>query len=117
MTGYNTILKIRRLEERCLKLGFMLCHTKHCQSHEFGDVVALKPKDIDSLPIYSRDAELFVGTLEELEYWLRGVEWSRQYDEMLKVSNSKKREDKEQLVRNRRLFSILKDEKVKEVDA
>jgi hypothetical protein len=55
--------------------------------------------------------------LEELEYWLRGVEWSRQYDEMLKVSNSKKREDKEQLVRNRRLFSILKDEKVKEVDA
>ena len=117
MIGYNTILKIRKLEERCSNLGFMLCHAKHHMNHEFGDVVALKPKDIDSLPIYSRDAELFVGTLEELEYWLRGVEWSRQYDEMLKVSNSKKREDKEQLVRNRRLFAILKNEKVKEVDA
>jgi hypothetical protein len=115
MTGYNTILKIRRLEERCSKLGFMLCHAKHHLNHE--DVVALKPKDIDSLPIYSRDVELFVGTLEELEYWLRGIEWSRQYDEMIKVSNSKKREDKEQLVRNRRLFAILKNEKVKEVDA
>ena len=115
MTGYNTILKIRRLEERCSNLGFMLCHAKN--RLEFGDMVALKPKDIDSLPIYSRDVELFVGTLEELEYWLRGIEWSRQYDEMLKVSNSKKREDKEQLVRNRRLFAILKNEKVKEVDA
>ena len=117
MTGYNTILKIRRLEERCSNLGFMLCHVKHRLETEFGDMVALKPKDIDSLPIYSRDAELFVGTLEELEYWLRGIEWSRQYDEMLKVSNSKKREDKEQLVRNRRLFAILKNEKVKEVYA
>ena len=115
MSGYNTVLKIRRLEERCSKLGFMLCHAKHYHN-EFGDVVALKPKDIDSLPIYSRDAELFIGTLEELEYWLRGVEWARQYDELLKVSNSKKREDKEQLVRNRKLFSILKDEKVEEVN-
>lgn len=116
MTGYNTILKIRKLEERCSSLGFMLCHAKHYH-HEFGDVVALKPKDVDSLPLYSRDAELFIGTLEELEYWLRGVEWSRQYDEMLKVSNSKKRETKEQLVRNRKLFSILKNEKVEEVGA
>lgn len=116
MSGYNTVLKIRRLEERCMNLGFMLCHAKHYHN-EFGDVVALKPKDIDSLPIYSRDAELFIGTLEELEYWLRGVEWARQYDEMLRVSNSKKRERKEQDERNRKLARILKGEKEPAVDA
>lgn len=115
MSGYNTVLKIRRLEEKCNKLGFMFCHAKHYY-REFGDVIALSPKDIDSLPIYSRDAELFIGTLEELECWVRGVEWARQYDEMLKVSNSKKRESKEQLVRNSKLFSILKDEKVEEIE-
>lgn len=115
MSGYNTVLKIRRLEEKCNQLGFMFCHAKHYH-HEFGDVIALKPKDIDSLPIYSRDAELFIGTLEELEYWVRGVEWAREYDNMLNVSNSKKREDKEQLVRNRKLFSILKNEKIEEVN-
>ena len=70
MSGYNLIRKIRYLEEECDKLGFMICHARH-HINEFGDVLALKPKG-DCLPIYSRDAELFIGTLEDLDRWIQG---------------------------------------------
>jgi hypothetical protein len=115
MSGYNLVLKIRRLEEECNKLGFMMCHGRH-HYHEYGDVVAIKPKDSDSLPIYARDAELFAGTLTDLERWIQGVIWAREYDHMLRVSNSKKRERKEQDYRNQKLKRMLMGEKVKDVD-
>jgi hypothetical protein len=70
------------------------------------------PKDADALPIYSRDAELFVGTLEGLETWLHGVRWAREYDMMLKLSDEKKRARKEQDERNRILLKTLKDSKI-----
>ena len=85
-----------------------------CQSHAyenvFGDVVAIKPKDIESLPLYSRDAEIFVGTLNDLERWLQGVEWARKYDSMLfGVKHDEKRVKKEVEFRHGRLVRQLKD--------
>lgn len=114
MAGYKLLVKIRRLEDVCDKLGFMLCHSKHGHHREYGDVVAVKPKDRDSLPIYARDAELFCGTFDELETWLMGLQWARDYDRMLfGNSHDSKRERKEQDCRNRKLVSILtKEEKV-----
>ena len=109
MSGYNQILEVRRLEEEVSKLGFMFCHPRHSANGEFGDVVALKPKDADSLPIYSRDAEVFAGSLKDLQYWLRGVEWARDYDRMMKVSDVKKRARKEQDLRNHQLAKTLKE--------
>ena len=47
-----------------------------------------------------------------LEIWLRGVEWSRKYDQMIKVSDDKKRQRKEQDVRNKQLVQRLKDEEL-----
>lgn len=110
MAGYNLLVKIRRLEDVCDKLGFMLCHSKHGHHREHGDVVAVKPKDRDSLPIYARDAELFCGTFDDLEIWLMGLQWARDYDRMLfgKTITSK-RERKEQDYRNQTLISVLKD--------
>lgn len=116
MSGYNAILKVRRLEKECDELGFMMCHPRHYNSVEYGQLVAIKPKDHDSLPIYNRDAELFIGTLEQLEVWLKGVEWARQYDQLLRLSNTKKRERKEQDQRNRNLIEILKQEAKVKVD-
>lgn len=107
MAGYHLILKIRRLEEECSNLGFVLCYPKYGGTIEY-DMVALKPKDQDSLPIYTRDAELFRGTIEELEVWVRGVEWARQYDKMLRLSDDIKRERKEQDARNDQLARMLK---------
>lgn len=105
MSGYSLIRKIRDLEERCDRLGFMMCPSRHAFH---GDVVALIPKD-GSLPIYSRDAELFVGTLDQLEVWIRGITWARDYDHMMfGKSHDKNRERKEQDERNRKLVSILR---------
>lgn len=108
MSGYNTVLTIRRLEEKLDKLGFMLCYSKYGYKNEW-DVVGIKPKDDDSLPIYSRDAELFAGTIEELERWVQGVEWARNYDKMLfGKKHDTNREKKEQAIRNEQLVAILR---------
>ena len=110
MSSWNTIKTIRRLEERADKLGLKFAPCKHDDS--FGANVALIPKDSEVLPIYCRDAELFVGTLEGAEYWMRGVEWARDYDRMVvdkKLDDKRKR--KEQDERNRQLVLILKNQK------
>ena len=115
MSGYKLIRKIKYLEEECDKLGFMLCHAKHYMN-DFGDVLALKPK-ADCLPIYSRDAELFVGTIEELERWIQGLQFARKYDSMLfgnKYDNQRDR--KEQDYRNKLLLNMIKTGKKNEQD-
>jgi hypothetical protein len=105
------IQKMRRLEKDVGELGFMFANPKNGYYHsQLGDVVALIPKDKDSVPVYARDAEVFVGSLEELNIWLRGVEWARQYDMLLKVSDDKKRGRKEQDERNKQMVQRLKDE-------
>jgi hypothetical protein len=110
MSGYEAILKIRRLEKECDDFGFMLCRSKYGHGRIDGlDVLALKPKDEASLPVYSRDAELFHGSIAELEVWLRGIQWSRQYDRMVfGIKHDRARERKEQDERNRQLMKILK---------
>jgi hypothetical protein len=115
MSGYKLIRKIKYLEEECDKLGFMLSHARH-YINDFGDVVALKPK-ADCLPIYSRDAELFVGTIEELERWIQGFQFARKYDSMLfgnKYDNQRDR--KEQDYRNKLLLNMIKTGKKNEQD-
>jgi len=107
MSGYNLIRKIRYLEEECHKLGFQLCPARHYMN-EFGDVLALKPRD-ECLPIYSRDAELFVGTIVELERWIQGFQFARKYDSMLfgnKYDNQRDRKEKD--YRNKQLLEMVK---------
>ena len=112
MNGYQGILRLRRLEEAVDKLGFVITAPKHGSWSDERDQVGLKPKDLDSVPIYARDAEVFCGTLDQLNVWINGVMWARQYDYMLKVSDEKKRERKEQDVRNKQLMQRLKNEEV-----
>jgi hypothetical protein len=121
MSGYHTILRIRRLEEEIDKLGFRMGNPKHGNyRQEYGDVVALFPKG-DCLPIYSRDAELFVGTLEEMEVWLRGWQQAYTYHNMLigKTFETKVKR-KEQDYRNNILINQIKqagEEPVEMTDA
>jgi hypothetical protein len=114
MSGWNTIQRIKRVEEEIDKLGFKFSKSKHSDWQEDHGALSLMPKDSDSLPIYSRDAELFVGSIEGLETWLHGVRWAREYDMMLKVSDEKKRTAAEQKERNRQLLKILKENKLPE---
>lgn len=107
MSGYNDVLRLRRVEKECNELGFRLAHPKW-SGDQHGSLVAVLPKDEYSVPIFSRDAELFVGTIEQLEHWLNGIDWARKYDSLLKVSDNKKRARKEQDYRNQQLARILK---------
>jgi hypothetical protein len=109
MSGWNTIERIRRIEKQIDALGFKFSKSKHSDWSDDHGALSLVPKDPDALPIYSRDAELFVGSVERLEDWLAGVRWAREYDMMLKLGDDKKRAAAEQKERNRQLMRILKD--------
>jgi hypothetical protein len=108
MAGYNAILELRRLEKAVDELGFMMSSPRTGNWGNDGDRVSLKPKDADSVPIYNRDAEVFTGTLEQLQVWVRGVAWAREYDSMLKLSDDKKRAAKEDQERARQFSAKQK---------
>jgi hypothetical protein len=109
MAGYQAVLALRRLEQEVDKLGFMLCAPRSgWGGDDYNDLVAIKPKDKDSLPIYNRDAELFTGSIDQLRVWLQGVAWARQYDSMLKLSDDKKRLKKEDEERARQFSAKQK---------
>lgn len=114
MAGWNTIERIRRLEEQIDKLGFKFAKSKHSDWSDDHGALSLRPKDADALPIYNRDAELYVGSIEGLETWLAGVRWAREYDMMLRLSDDNKRARKEQDERNRQLMRTIKDGKIAE---
>jgi hypothetical protein len=111
MSGWETIQKIKRVEQLIDELGFKFAKSKHSEWTDNHGALSLKPKDPDALPIYSRDAELFIGTVERLEDWLAGVQWAREYDKMLKLTDDKKRNNAEQKERNRQLMRTLKEGK------
>jgi hypothetical protein len=116
MSGWNMIQEVRRIEEQVTKLGFKFGSPKHAghwsdPGHQ--DMVSLVPGD-ECLPIYSRDAEIFTGTLAQVRIWLQGVEWSRGYDMLNKLSNEDKRMAAEQKERNRQLMETLKEGKLVE---
>ena len=111
MAGWNTIRKIRELEERAELLGMRFARYQHNDYNE--DNIALIPKDQDSLPIYTRDAVLFAGSLEQADKFMQGIMWARDYDRMVVDKNiDTKRIRKEQDERNIQLAKILKEEKL-----
>jgi hypothetical protein len=109
MTGWVTIQEIRWLEAELDNLGFKVVQP-HLGSER--DAVSVVPKDSDSLPMYSRDAKIYTGSIEGLRYWIQGLTWARQYDMMLKLSDDKKRDRKEHEERNRQLIRRLRDEEL-----
>lgn len=116
MSGYSLILKIQSLETQIHDLGFRWGYDKHGRwgdGNDFGDKVAIFPRD-DELPAYLRDAMLFCGTINELQTWINGIKWARDYDMLLKVSDSKKREKGEQKHREY-LAKLKKQEEQREM--
>ena len=109
MSGWETIQRIKRVEQLIDELGFKFAKSKHSEWSDNIGALSLRPKDPDALPIYSRDAELFIGSVERLEDWLAGVQWAREYDMMLKLTDEKKRNNAEQKERNRQLMRTLKE--------
>lgn len=127
MSGYEDFLRLQRIEAQAKQLGFRLGNPKHGYSNRDGiGFVAAFPLD-DNLPIYTRDAELFVGSFRELEVWLNGWAKAQQYDYMLRMTDEKKRkkyEDKErerqrleaERLEKRKMLAILSDKTEEEVE-
>jgi len=108
MSGWNQIQQVRKVEERADKLGLTFAPYRH--DDRYGENVVLIPKDRDALPIYTRDADVFVGTLEGAAYWMQGVEWAREYDRMvIDRKMDAKRARKEQDERNKQLMMKIKN--------
>lgn len=113
MLGYHFIQKIKNLEQDLDFLGLMMCFPRHGLHSEKDDMVAIKPKDLESFPMYSREAEFFIGTIDELEKWILGFKWAREYDGMLFGNNhNEDRFRKEQDLRNINLISTIKENKL-----
>jgi hypothetical protein len=115
MSGYQSVLELRRLEADLDGLGLMLCNPKHgnWSSDTFSDRAGVKPKDAEALPVYARDAELFTGTLEQIRTWMIGVRWARDYDLMLRLSDEKRRTKKEDDYRHRDMLQNLSKDHTK----
>lgn len=116
MSGWETIKALKILEERVDTLGLEITNPGDFLGNAYnnihhGDRVALRPKG-DSVPHYSRDAIVWLGTLEELTHWLNGVEWARGYEMILKTSDDKKRKTAENTERNRQLMATIKKSKL-----
>ena len=112
MAGWNTIKQIRALEDRAHKLGMKFAAYRHDDYN--ADNVVLVPCYPDSLPIYTRDAILFAGSLEGAGKFMEGIAWARNYDRMVVDKNiDAKRVRKEQDQRNRQLMETIKNSDVK----
>jgi hypothetical protein len=113
MAGWAVIKQIRVLEDRAHMLGMKFAPYRHDDIK--ADNVALVPCYPDSLPIYTRDAILFAGSLDGAEQFMQGVLWARDYDRMVVDRNiDAKRVRKEQDERNRQVLKTLKDGAVPE---
>lgn len=105
MSGYEIVSRIHKLEEHLATLGFSLSPPEGTGAREA--LASIKPNGRDGLPVYSRDASIFTGSIEGIECWVAGAMWSREYDKMLGLSNTEKRQRKEQDIRNKQLAIIL----------
>jgi hypothetical protein len=78
--NWNDIQFIKRTEERLTKLGYKMMPPR------YGGEISVYPLD-DKNSIYSRDADVFSGTVEQIACWIRGVEHQDGYLKMLKATS------------------------------
>jgi hypothetical protein len=107
-TGYDTVQLYERVLEKLNELGLAIGKPLYGDNSKQISVVPIQDTVKDSVPVYNREAHLFTGSLEDVENWIDGVEWARQYDMLLfgkKHNDNRKRE--EQNVRNKKLSKKL----------
>jgi len=103
MIDYNTIKQVKEFESRIKALGFQMVPYKWASKVNY---ITLIPAE-DHYPMFARDAAIASGTLEDLSFFLNGLEWMKQYHYMLKVADDTKVSKKEQMIRNRQLMDKL----------
>lgn len=103
--GWKTYQKFIDLNESLSKFGLKLDKPKH--NWVDIDTVAVKPLGEDGAPCFSRDAEIFSGTLNDVEKWFLGYYAGVNYLKNIKATTDAKIAKCEQRLRNERLVEEL----------
>ena len=93
MSGYQTYTRWQRIEEQALNLGFRLGMPRASggwNRMEDGDMVTLYPAE-GALPVYTRDADIWTGSFRDCEIFLNGWARAQQYDQLLRMTDDKRR--------------------------
>ena len=84
--NWHDIQLLDRVRDGLESLGY----TMKLSRYGYNDnSIGIYPKDC-LRPIYSRDAQLFSGTIEQIHCWMLGVQREREYLTMLKATTEKK---------------------------
>ena len=96
----NTI----KLAER---LGFRIDRAQFAEYNEDGIGVWYSE---DRYPSYNHDMQLVSGDLDQIASFLHGIEWAKDYYEMIHLVSDKKIDRKEQNINNKQLSDRLKND-------
>ena len=103
--NYDDVSMVLRVVEELNELGLKMLGSGTLNAGPL-IVVVVDPQS-DKLPIYTRGATVFRGTVEEIRFWLNGIEWARNYYTMLKVVTPAKIEKSENNIRHKHLMKTL----------
>lgn len=105
--NWNDIQLLDKVVDGLTKFGYKIKPAKYGQGS-----VGVYPLD-DKNPLYSRDAEVYTGTIEQIACWMRGVEHQDCYLKMLKATSDKRiKELEEKYVKkleHQAMLSIISD--------
>lgn len=102
---YSSIMEIERLTTKAKSFGLKIQRAKF-SSGDYNPI-ALVPLD-DHWPSYSRDAELYTGTVSELIAFMDGLDRMRTYYRTIDLIDDDKLAAAEQRVRNQIVFDKLR---------
>lgn len=100
---YNSYNMVKKFEQKCKDHGFEITRYKWGNQNDGTCYIQLVPTE-DNYPVYSRDAQLASGSIEYLMAFMDGMEFMKNYYQMLKLVDDKKVSRKEQDERNRVLM-------------
>lgn len=105
--GMSTYRRIKDIESKIEELGFKFKTTFYGNPVEYEKFIVVT-KD-DQLPIYRNGTEVFIGYLEEVESWVHGITWARDYDHLLGLKTGLRRERAEKRLKNKKLLETIKN--------
>lgn len=114
--GWQTLQRVLRLDQNLKTIGMRLGNSRFAYDHDRFAVLPYRDDGANGVPVYSNDASIFNGDLQQVEAWVCGISWARDYDRMIKLSTKERRDRKEQDMRNQRLMTVLQQENKEETD-
>lgn len=105
--GMYTYRRIKDIESKIETLGFKFKTTTYGNPMEYEKFIVITKND--QLPVYRNGTEVFIGYLEEIESWVDGIEWARNYDHLLGLKTGLRRERAEKRLKNKKLLETIKN--------